>query len=33
MEPSMRYVVARNGEIVKVVEGGYEYTGMYILQD
>ena len=33
MEPSMKYVVAQNGEIVKVVEGGYEYTGMYIIKD
>ena len=33
MEPSMKYVHAQNSEIVNVVDGGYEYTGIYILQD
>jgi len=27
----MQYVLAPDGEIVKVVHDGYEYTGMYIL--
>lgn len=31
--PTMDYVLAPDGEIVKVVEGGYEYTGMFILLD
>jgi hypothetical protein len=29
----MKYVLAPDGEIVKVSEGDYEYTGMYILQN
>ena len=33
MEPVMRYHLAPDGEIVKVLPAGYEYTGMYILQD
>ncbi len=31
MEPSKDYVIAPDGEIVKVVEGAYEYTGMYVV--
>lgn len=33
MNPSMSYVLAHDGEMVKVCERGYEYTGMYILWD
>ena len=33
MTPMMDYVMAPDGEIVKVVEGQYEHTGMYILQN
>lgn len=33
MESTMRYVLAPNGEIVKLLTQGYEYTGMYILSD
>jgi hypothetical protein len=33
MEPVMRYVLAPNGEIVKLGPRGYEYTGMFILFD
>jgi hypothetical protein len=29
----MRYVLAPDGEIVRVLEDGYEYTGMYILRN
>ena len=32
MSPVMKYVLAPNGEIVKVVEGRFEYTGMFILE-
>ncbi len=32
MTPIMQYVLAPDGEIVKVSEKGYEYTGMYIPQ-
>jgi hypothetical protein len=32
MAPIMHYVLAPDGEIVKVSETGYEYTGMFILQ-
>ena len=32
MSPIMKYVLAPDGEIVKVVEGRYEYTGMFILE-
>ena len=32
MTPIMQYVLAPDGEIVKVSEVGYEYTGMYIPQ-
>ena len=31
MEPSDNYVIAPDGEIVKVLEGNYEYTGMYVV--
>ena len=31
MEPSQSYMVAPDGEIVKVSDGNYEYTGMYIV--
>ena len=31
--PIMQYLLAPDGEIVKVVEEGYEYTGMYILRN
>jgi len=33
MTPVMNYALAPDGEIVKVVEEGFEYTGMYILRD
>jgi hypothetical protein len=33
MSPTMQYALAPDGEIVKVVEDGYEYTGMYILRN
>jgi hypothetical protein len=33
MTPIMNYVLAPDGEIVKVLEDGYEYTGMYILRN
>ena len=33
MEPVMKYVLASDGEIVKLLTRGYEYTGMYILRD
>jgi len=29
----MRYVVAQDGELVKVDESGYEYTGMYLVPE
>jgi len=32
MTSIMQYVLAPDGEIVKVSEKGYEYTGMFILQ-
>jgi hypothetical protein len=32
MTPIMHYVLTPDGEIVKVSEAGYEYTGMFILQ-
>ena len=31
MEPSDDYVIAPDGEIVKVKDGNYEYTGMYVV--
>jgi hypothetical protein len=31
MSPSDEYVVAPDGEIVKVIDGSYEYTGMYVV--
>ena len=31
MEPSQNYVIAPDGEIVKVADGNYEYTGMYMV--
>jgi len=31
MEPVMEYVLASDGQIVKVNSGGYEYTGMFII--
>ncbi len=31
--PMMKYLLAPDGEIVKIVEEGYEYTGMYILRN
>jgi hypothetical protein len=33
LTPLMRYVLAPDGEIVRVLEDGYEYTGMYILRN
>ena len=33
MTQTMQYVLAPDGEIVKVLEDGYEYTGMYILRN
>jgi hypothetical protein len=33
MEAVMRYVMAPDGEIVKLLPRGYEYTGMYVLLD
>ena len=33
MKPVMNYYLAPDGEIVKVVKGAYEYTGMYIMRD
>ncbi len=33
MRPIMEYVLSPEDEIVKVVKGRYEYTGMYILRD
>ena len=33
MTPSMQYAIAPDGEIVKVLEDGYEFTGMYILRN
>jgi hypothetical protein len=32
MEPSQDYVIAPDGEIVKVTDGAYEYTGMYVVE-
>ncbi len=32
MAPVMEYMLAPDGEIVKVTDRGYEYTGMYILR-
>ena len=29
----MHYMLAPDGEIVKVTDAGYEYTGMYISPD
>ena len=29
----MSYVMSQDGEYVKVDEGGYEYTGMYVVRD
>jgi hypothetical protein len=29
----MSYVLSQDGELVKVDEQGYEYTGMYIVRD
>lgn len=31
MQPMMNYMLAPNGEIVKVDGGQYEYTGMFII--
>jgi hypothetical protein len=31
--PTMQYVLAPDGEIVKVLEDGYEYTGMFIMRN
>lgn len=31
MDPAEDYVIAPDGEIVKVKEGNYEYTGMYVV--
>jgi hypothetical protein len=33
MTPIMQYMLAPDGEIVKVVDDGLEYTGMYILRN
>jgi hypothetical protein len=32
MESSDDYVVATDGEIIKVKNGAYEYTGMYVVE-
>ena len=32
MEPSQDYIIADDGEIVKVRNGAYEYTGMYVVE-
>ena len=32
VEPDKDYVIAPDGEIVKVKNGGYEYTGMYVVE-
>ncbi len=32
MDPSNDYVIAPDGEIVKVSEGNYEHTGMYVVE-
>lgn len=32
MQPVMSYVVSSEGEIVKVVDQGYEYTGMFVVE-
>ena len=29
----MQYVLAPDGEIVKVIDNGLEYTGMYIMRN
>ena len=31
MADSYQYVLSEDNEIVKVVDGGYEYTGMYVI--
>jgi hypothetical protein len=31
MDPTDDYVIAPDGEIVKVKDGVYEYTGMYVV--
>jgi hypothetical protein len=31
MDETNQYVLSENGEIVKVVGEGFEYTGMYVL--
>ena len=31
MEHGMRYMMAIDGELVKVIDNDYEYTGMFIL--
>jgi hypothetical protein len=32
VEHDKDYVIAPDGEIVKVKNGGYEYTGMYVVE-
>ena len=32
MEQPMRYALTPEGEIVKVLDHGYEYTGMYVMR-
>jgi hypothetical protein len=32
MTPTMTYALTPDGEIVMVLEDGYEYTGMFVLQ-
>jgi hypothetical protein len=32
MPDGYQYVISEDNEIVKVVEGSYEYTGMFIIQ-
>ena len=32
MQPVMDYVVSSEGEIVKIVDQAYEYTGMFVVE-
>lgn len=31
MKSADNYAIAQDGEIVKIIDGGYEYTGMYVV--
>lgn len=33
MVSQMKYVLSSNKEIVKVLDSGYEYTGMYLIDE